>query len=159
MATRALLETALCYQSGGPERRGRGRGDRGAVRGGEELRRQVEGSLGKASELESRVPEELRPFMYGQRVVLLDEKVEAAKGASLDLRKAGCPRAALGLALRFEEHPGAGCASVGGAEGALGHAGVAGSVRRVDSPPDGRLEGVGETIGRDEPHLEGVAGG
>lgn len=32
--------------------------------------------------------------------------------------------------------------------GALGHAGVAGRVRRVDSRSDDRLEGSGETIGR-----------
>ena len=47
------------------------------------------------------MPKELRPFIYGQRVVLLDEEAEAAEGASLDLRDVGCLRA--GLALRYEE--------------------------------------------------------
>ena len=47
------------------------------------------------------MPKELKPFIYGQRVVLLDEEAEAAEGASLDLRDVGCLRA--GLALRLEE--------------------------------------------------------
>ena len=63
----------------------------------------MEGAAEQGKELEELVPKELRPFMYGQRVVLLDEEAEAAKGASLDLRKAGCLRA--GLALRFEQDP------------------------------------------------------
>ena len=105
MATRALLETALCYQS---LAEGRGAGAEGEASAVlfvvvKSFEGRWKGPLSKASELEELVPEELRPFMYGQRVVLLDEEAEAAKGASFDLRKAGCLRA--GLALRFEEDP------------------------------------------------------
>lgn len=105
MATRALLETALCYQR---LAEGRGAGAEGEVSAAlfvvvKSFEGRWTGPLSKASELEELVPEELRAFMYGQRVVLLDEEAEAAKGASLDLRTAGCLCA--GFALRFEEDP------------------------------------------------------
>ena len=105
MATRALLETALCYQSFAE---GRGAGVEGEASAVlvvvvKSFEGRWKGSPSKASELEKLVPEELRPFIYGQRVVLLDEEAEAAEGASLDLRKGGCLRA--GLALRLEEDP------------------------------------------------------
>ncbi len=105
MATRALLETALCYQSLAGSRVAGAEGEASAVLFVvvKSFEGRWKGPLSKASELEELVPEELRAFMYGQRVVLLDEEAEAAKGASLDLRKAGCLRA--GLALRFEEDP------------------------------------------------------
>ena len=105
MATRALLNTALCYQS---LTEGRGAGAEGEASAVlvvvvKSFEGRWRGSLSKASELEKLVPKELRPFIYGQRVVLLDEAAEAAEGASLDLRKGGCLRA--GLALRYEEDP------------------------------------------------------
>ena len=103
MATRALLETALCYQS---LTEGRGAGVEGEASAVlvvvvKSFEGRWKGSPSKASELEKLVPEELRPFIYGQRVVLLDEEAEATEGASLDLRDVGCLRA--GLALRYEE--------------------------------------------------------
>ena len=103
MATRALLETALCYQS---LAEGRGAGVEGEASAVlvvvvKSFEGRWKGSPSKASELEKLVPKELRPFIYGQRVVLLDEEAEAAEGASLDLRDVGCLRA--GLALRYEE--------------------------------------------------------
>ena len=105
MATRALLETALCYQSLTEGRGAGAEGEESAVLF--VVVKSFEGrwkaALSKACELEKLVPEELRPFIYGQRVVLLDEAVEAAKGASLDLRKVGRVRA--GLALCFELDP------------------------------------------------------
>ena len=60
----------------------------------------MEGTAEQASELEQLVPEELRPFIYGQRVVLLDEEAKAVKGVSFDLRKAGRLRAGLAYASR-----------------------------------------------------------
>ena len=106
MATRALLETALCYQSL-TEGRGAGgvEGEASAVLVVvvKSFEGRWKGSPSKASELEKLVPEELKPFIYGQRVVLLDEEAEATEGASLDLRDAGRLRA--GLALRYEEDP------------------------------------------------------
>ena len=168
MATRALLETALCYQS---LAEGRGAGAEGEANAVlfvvvKSFEGRWKGPLSKASELEELVPEELRPFMYGQRVVLLDEEAEAAKGASLDVRTAGCLRA--GLALRFERTRSGSRKRCG--FGALGHAGVAGRVRRVDSRSDDRLERVGgddrmaqHAEGGDqgvhEPYRESGAGG
>ena len=105
MATRALLETALCYQSLTEGRGAGAEGEESAVLF--VVVKSFEGrwkaALSKACELEKLVPEELRPFIYGQRVVLLDEEAEAAKVASLDLRKVGRVRA--GLALRAEPDP------------------------------------------------------
>ncbi len=105
MATRALLETALCYQSLTEGRGAGAEGEESAVLF--VVVKSFEGrwkaALSKACELEKLVPEELRPFIYGQRVVLLDEEAEAAKGASLDLRKVGRVRA--GLVLRAEPDP------------------------------------------------------
>lgn len=105
MATRALLETALCYQSLAEGRRAGADVEASAVLFVvvKSFEGRWRGPLSKACELEKLAPEELRPFVYGQRVVLLDEEAEAAKGASLDLRKAGRLRA--GLALRFERDP------------------------------------------------------
>ena len=105
MATRALLETAMCYQSFAEGRGAGAEGEASAVLVVvvKSFEGRWRGSPSKASELEKLVPEELRPFIYGQRVVLLDEQAEAAKGASLDLRKAGRLRA--GLALGYEEDP------------------------------------------------------
>ena len=103
MATRALLNTALCYQS---LTEGRGAGAEGEASAVlvvvvKSFEGRWKGSMSKASELEKLVPEELKPFIYGQRVVLMDEEAEAAEGVSLDLRDVGCLRA--GLALRYEE--------------------------------------------------------